>query len=154
MARRARHLWPLAALGMAAVGLGIVLAVQDDKPVGRLLTAAELARVAHKAGWRGEHLVEAVAVALAESGGRTNAQGYNRHKNGRISVDRGLWQINDAYWPGLPDAAAYDAAQNARFAFWIWSQHGWGKWSTWTKGLYKPYMPTATRAVAQLQGAA
>jgi len=58
-----------------------------------LLSAAQIAGYAQSAGFTGTGLVNAVAVALAESNGDTNA----RNVNAGGSVDRGVWQIN-GYW--------------------------------------------------------
>lgn len=92
---------------------------------GRRLTAAEIAWYAYQAGFRGEALATAVAVALAESGGWTGAH----NPNGEDS--RGLWQINVApnvrrnTWGDL-----FDPAANARAAFAV---SGGGKnFNPWT----------------------
>lgn len=68
-----------------------------------------------------ERTVTAVAVALAESGGRTAARNTNR--NG--STDTGLWQINSVHkWSG----DLTDPRENLRAAESVWSRQGWGAW--------------------------
>lgn len=65
----------------------------------RILSAKEIAEYAYEAGFRGQSLVTAVAVALAESSGRTGAFGPeqpNTPENRWMYLGgnpRGLWQI-------------------------------------------------------------
>src|SRR5688500_1335097 len=59
------------------------------------------------AGFDGENLVVAVAVAMAESRCDPSARGVNT--NG--SIDRGLWQINSIH-TDVSDACAFDAMCN------------------------------------------
>lgn len=79
---------------------------------GRKLTAREIAKYAYDAGFRGEALITAVAIAMAESGGFTGAH------NPEGEDSRGLWQINVApnvrpnKWGDLSDPVI-----NARAAF-------------------------------------
>lgn len=153
MGRRTGSVWPLIALAAGVVGLG-VWAAEVDKPPGRRLKALELARLAYGAGWRGEDLVQAVAVALAESGGITDQVGTNHHKDGSVTYDRGLWQINSRDFPELWNP--FDALANAVCAFKIWRKFGWVRWvSTWeSKGApYKKHMAAAQAAVNQLRAA-
>lgn len=60
----------------------------DNSP-GRTLSGLEAARIMYKAGFRGKHLVEAVALARRESGFRTNAHAVNSTES-----SYGLMQIN------------------------------------------------------------
>lgn len=92
---------------------------------GEKLTAEKIAAHAFAAGFRGEALVNAVAIALAESGGWTGAH------NPKGEDSRGLWQINVApnvranKWGDLSDPAV-----NARAAFEV---SGGGKnFNPWT----------------------
>lgn len=101
--------------------------------------------VGRAAGFTGDHLVTAVAVAMAESRCDPAATGHN---NGPPpSDDRGLWQINDYWHPEVSDACAYDAACNARAAYRI-SRGGddWTPWSTYNNGTYLSYMKQAADA--------
>lgn len=94
------------------------------------LTMRQIAGYAAAAGFRGEGLARAVAVAWAESSGRTDARNVNA--DSQHSVDRGLWQINSYWHREVSDAAADDPARAAAAAFRI-SAHGssWGQWATW-----------------------
>lgn len=119
------------------------------------MTPSEIADVAAAAGFSGDALVTAVAVALAESGGRPDAIGdRNRPHTGCTS--RGLWQINtcpgrDANDPirrgRTPDALA-DPATNAAAAFAI-SRRGtsWQPWTTYRTGAYRTHLPAARAAI-------
>src|SRR5690606_38269312 len=57
-------------------------------------TPKQIAQIARNAGFTGQSIVYAVAVCLAESGGRPNAI---NDKNTNGSIDRGLWQINSIH---------------------------------------------------------
>ena len=94
------------------------------------LSDAQLAQVCARAGFRGAALTNAVAVALAESGGDTQA--VNVNSDATRSRDRGLFQINSRWHPEVTDAAAFDPAANAAAAYRI-SAGGtdWSQWSTW-----------------------
>lgn len=94
------------------------------------LTPAQIADVAAGAGFTGTGLRDAVAVALAESGGNTAAVGVN--SDAWRSRDRGLWQINSHWHPEVSDAQAFNPASCAAAAFRI-SAGGtdWHQWATW-----------------------
>jgi hypothetical protein len=117
------------------------------------LSAEQIARHAYEAGFRGQGLTTAVAVALAESGGRTTA-----HNATPPDDSYGLWQINmlGALGPERrhqyhlkSDDALFDPATNARVANSISSDgHDFTPWSTYTNGAYKDHL-TAAREAAQ-----
>jgi hypothetical protein len=127
---------------------------------GGNLDPNQIAALAQQAGFQGQALVNAVAIALAESGGQprvindcSNTQDY--------SV--GLWQVNyyGSLMPGRsqqfgsPNALASDPASQARAAYAI---SGGGKsfnaWSTYTSGAYRANLATAQQAVANIGQAA
>src|SRR5437016_3461076 len=103
----------------------------------------QIARYAYDAGFRGDTLNTAVAVALAESHGRTGAIGDTTLQNATWGPSVGLWQIRSlnaghgtAAERSLRDAQANtDPATNARHAYAI-SGHGrnFHPWSTYTGG--------------------
>lgn len=88
-----------------------------------------------------------VAIALAESGGDTNAIG-GPNTNG--TKDYGLWQINDVH---KQEFAAYwsrwqDPTSNLAMAAALYQNRG-GKftdWSSYNYGRYAPFLPAAQRA--------
>lgn len=120
-------------------------------PTSQQLTPLQIAEVARGAGFKGEGLVVAVAVALAESSGIANRVGYNKDKY--RSIDRGLWQINSYWHKEYSDAQCFNAEECARAAYAISSGgSNWSPWTTYTTGVYSGYMPQARQGVAQLQG--
>lgn len=88
----------------------------------------------------------AVATALAESGGRTDARNVNRDS----STDRGLWQINSRWHPSVTASMADDPAAATAYAARISRNFSdMGAWYGYTNGGYKQHMPAATAAVGQ-----
>jgi hypothetical protein len=94
-------------------------------PSGKALSGAEVAKLMHKAGFRGEDLKTAVAVAWRES--HFNPRAYNPRNKDK---SYGLMQINMKGALG-PDRVKkfklnsyddlYDPATNARVAYELWS---------------------------------
>jgi hypothetical protein len=118
------------------------------------LSAREIAEYAYRAGFRGQALTTAVAVALAESGGNPGAKGDTTITNGTWGPSIGLWQIRslrDDYGTGRErDAKAnLNPATNARHA-WSISGHGttWTPWSAYTNGSYRQHLGVARTAAA------
>lgn len=119
------------------------------------LSAEQIARLVVRHTSDRALAAQAVAVALAESGGLTTARNENRDRNGRVtSTDRGLWQINDRWHPEVSDAAADNpttaTAHAARIA-------GGGfrnmtPWSAYKNGSYKRHLQAAEAAVAGVLG--
>jgi hypothetical protein len=88
----------------------------------------------------------AAAVAMAESGGRSNAT--NTNTDG--SIDRGLWQVNSVHG-GL---STTDPIANAKAAVKISSNgKNWSPWVTFKTGAYKKYLSPTTLANANLPNA-
>jgi len=109
------------------------------------LTADQIRGYASAAGFSGNDLNIAVAVALAESGGNTQA-----HNSTPPDDSYGLWQINMLGSMG-PDRRKrfglsknedlYDPATNARAAYGIFKSQGWSNgWTTYKSGKYKEFM--------------
>lgn len=120
-------------------------------PPARYLTPAEIAGAAALGGFRiGDELTNAVAIALAESGGNTNAL---NEKPPDLSY--GLWQIN-MYGDKGParrkqfnikdDRQLFDPSFNAMIAKKIRDGQGWEAWSTFKNGAYLKYMDQAKSA--------
>lgn len=100
---------------------------------------ARLIEAARRAGFTGQALATAVAVAMAESGGRENARGVN--SDSRRTVDRGPWQINSYWHREVPDAEAYNYDAAARHAFRIsGGGRNWSPWTTYKTGAYRRYI--------------
>jgi len=101
------------------------------------LSGPQLAQLAIQAGFPQSEAATAAAVALAESGGRTDA----------ISPtgDYGPWQINRLAHPDLFRQYIWNdpsGLQNAKMAFSVWSAAGgsWSPWSTYKSGRYKLFL--------------
>jgi|SRR5215475_17606 len=105
-----------------------------------ILDPVAIAAYASAAGFAGQDLTTAVALALAESGGDPNIIGHLG-----IGNDYGLWQINDHFHPefGPNFSALLDPQTNANAAFAIYSAAGstFQPWVTFTQGIYARYVP-------------
>ncbi|ANZ40868.1 lytic transglycosylase [Lentzea guizhouensis] len=118
------------------------------------LSPEQIAQHARAAGFEGQGLTIAIAVALAESNGDTRA-----HNSKPPDDSYGLWQINmlGAMGPerrrqhGLDsNRDLFDPAVNAKVANAI-SNDGksWTPWSTYTNGAYRKYLDIARRAARE-----
>ena len=100
------------------------------------------ANAAKQAGFVGEQLQIAVAVARAESGFDPNAANP-------ASSARGMWQIMlSAHQDKLVGKDWRDPYDNAAVAHMVWAAAGksWTPWVAYTSGAYKRYMPMAVAA--------
>ena len=112
------------------------------------LTPQQIAQYAYNAGFRGAALNQAVAVAIAESGG--NPAAYNPEaaagtKTG--SGSRGLWQIYGSAHPEFNNPSAFDPQVNANAAFKVFREAGnrFTPWSTFNQGLAIPRVDYASQ---------
>lgn len=116
-----------------------------------VLTDAQIAGAAKAAGFSGDALVKAVAIALAESSGDANAHNPRPPDN-----SYGLWQINmlgemgpdrrkqfglksneELFSPNVNAKAAYAISNGGK---------NFRPWSTYIFGNYLSYMPRARKA--------
>lgn len=93
-------------------------------------------------------IVVATSVAMAESGCAPGA--VNTNPNG--CRDRGLWQIDDCYWPQVSDSCAFNAQCNGNASWGLISGQGanWTPWTTYNSGAWENYVPSARNAISQL----
>lgn len=116
--------------------------------VAVLLSRREIERFAWKHfGDLGEaHVAAATAIALAESGGETDAVGDNYPRwqtaDSPFRWDRGLMQINSIH--GYDAADLMDPDFNMAAARSIYELQGWGAWTTWRWGLAQPFLEQPT----------
>src|SRR6266576_2522229 len=103
-----------------------------------MATDITIATVAKNAGFRGPEIATAVAVALAESGGRETA---TNTANANGSTDYGLWQINSIHTDDLKIGDWRNPADNAKMAFRVWTRQGWNGWNAYKNGRYKMFVP-------------
>ena len=108
------------------------------------LSDNEIASAAAAGGFSGLNQTIAVAVALAESGGRTTA--IANEPDGSHSY--GLWQINSVHTDVLRMGDWQDPNTNAKMAFRIFTENrGWTPWSTYNNLRYQMFMSRAQIAV-------
>ncbi len=108
-----------------------------------VLSDSQIAGLAKSAGFPPDQIATAVAVALAESGGKTDALN-TANRNG--TWDAGIWQVNSIH--GYSQTSLFDPGTNAAAAFKIWSAAGrrWTPWSVYNNGRYRTYIPRGTIA--------
>lgn len=116
---------------------------------GGTLDANAIAQYAAAAGFSGSDLVTAVAVALAESGG--NTQAYNPETAAGTPQGQGsfgLWQVYLKAHPEFQGWNLFDPTQNATAAFRVYSAgSSFRPWSTFKNGAYAKYVASAQGAV-------
>lgn len=106
------------------------------------LTPAQIAGYAKAAGFAGTQVVIMTAIALGESGGRTDITHKNNDAHG--STDYGLWQIND-YWNAdiLRSGDWRNPADNARMARAVFEKQGYQAWSVYKQRTYAKHLAEA-----------
>lgn len=107
---------------------------------------AAIAVAARKAGFSKKETAKAVAVALGESGGRSDA--IHHESNGSTSY--GLWQINTVHEDLLSSGSWQNPLDNARMAFAVWSRNGnsWRPWGAYNNNSYLLFVPRGITAAA------
>ena len=115
---------------------------------GQTLTPKQIAVWATQAGFTGNDVTTAVAVALAESGGRIDAT--NTNTNG--STDYGVWQINSIHADEFAKHPQWWSVENADMAHDIFVAAGnsWKPWTTYTSGAYNMYLAQASSAASSV----
>jgi hypothetical protein len=112
------------------------------------LSNADLQQLALGAGFTGDDIPIAAAVALAESGGNPKS-----HNSTPPDDSYGLWQINmlGAMGPArrkqfgiTSNEQLFDPSTNAKAAHTVWKGSGWKAWTTYTSGKYKDHMSADT----------
>lgn len=118
-----------------------------------VLTAEQVARLAFDAGFRGENLVIAVAVAKGESGFRSDALGDQSLRDQTWSNSVGLFQVRCLHAErgtgGVRDEVAnLDPAHNARSAWEISGRgaHNFRPWSVFTNNAYRTHLESVRPA--------
>jgi hypothetical protein len=117
---------------------------------GGYMDANQIAVYASSAGFSGDDLVTAIAVALAESSGNPNA--YNPEiaagtPSGKGSY--GLWQIYLKAHPEFEGRNLYDPQTNAIAAYSVYRGRGGNflPWSTFKNGAYMSHLDAAYDAL-------
>lgn len=94
------------------------------------LTDSQIAGYAYGAGFTAQEVPTMVAIALAESGGDTNAH----NPSGAEGLWQVMWQLHG--FTGNP----YDPATNASAARTVYKSQGYHAWTTFNTGVYKAFM--------------
>lgn len=118
------------------------------------LTFANLTQLATGAGFTGNDVNIAAAVALAESGGNPTS-----HNPKPPDDSYGLWQINmiGALGPArrkqfgiTSNTQLFDPSTNAHAAHVVWKGSGWHAWTTYTSDKYKDHLPSDAAATGSV----
>ena len=115
------------------------------------LSAAQIAVYAANAGWNGDDLATAIAIALAESAGNPQAIG-DASLEPTKGPSYGLWQIDigSKANPQYANDNLFDPQTNAYDAYEIYQTHGnsFSAWSTFSGGQYQAFLSAAQSAAA------
>jgi hypothetical protein len=129
---------------LLAIGLIVFAAYELFEGTIVTLQASDIATYAQNAGFAGNDLPVAIAIALAESSGNPFAIG-----DLQLGVSVGLWQINLKAHPEYSGVNLMDPQTNANAAYAIYRAAGmtFSPWSTFKSGAYQANLQTATNAV-------
>lgn len=111
-----------------------------------VLSPGQIYALARDAGFDRGRAITMTAIALAESGGDSDATNVN--KNG--SVDTGLWQINSIHGIG---GNLKDPRTNARAAKTVYDKQGYGAWVVFNNNTYQRHLGDALDASSKTEGA-
>ena len=136
------------------------------KQCGRVSTAVaprkgsvhidDVVRVCIDAGFKGENLVKAVAIAKAESSRGLPGEWYNpncRYATSR-EVSLGLFQINSMVHHQFDKEQLYDPSYNAEAAYALSGGRNFQPWSVYNDGKYRQFLSLARAAVSRVQSTA
>jgi hypothetical protein len=115
-----------------------------------ILTPQQIAQYAYNAGFRGRDLLVAVAVALRESGGNTNAYNPETAAGTRPGQgSRGLWQVYGTAHPWANNDTVLDPQANANAAYRVYKEAGgrFTPWSTWNNGSVLSLLPQLQKQI-------
>jgi hypothetical protein len=103
---------------------------------------------ARAAGFRGQDLITAVAIAGPESSYRNSARLVTGAED-----SRGMWQINTLAHPWARGLDLSNPNVAARAAYRVWRQAGgFGPWTAYTSGRYRDFLARARAAVGGSRG--
>lgn len=114
-----------------------------------VLTPTQIAGYLTAAGLSGSDVVTGTAIALAESGGNTQAHNSNAATGDdsygfmQINMLGALGPARRAKYGLSANEDLYDPATNARVAVAIFKDSGWAPWSSFKSGAYKTHLKDA-----------
>lgn len=117
-----------------------------------LLSTDQIVNLAESAGFQGSDLATAVAVALAESSGNTQAVNQNEPHG----ASYGLWQIYLYAHPSFdPNQLVNDPQYNANAAYQVYREAGssFRPWTTFNSGKYRGFLPGVEVTIAAMSPA-
>lgn len=114
------------------------------------LSMVQIAGYAKQAGFSGNALITAVAVAMAESSGNTNVE----NSIGCVGLFQIYGKIHRRSHPTWTNSWLKSPGNNAKAAY-ILSNGGknWKPWEAYSRGMHKRYLSSATAAVRSVGGA-
>jgi hypothetical protein len=137
-------------------GTAPVVTVEFDSAHPGRLTDQQIYSAVKMGGFKGSAIVTAIAIAKAESAGKSNARCYNVGRGcspvavpGVRSTDRGLFQINDKAHPNITASCADDPGCAAVAALKI-AHNGksFTAWSSYKSGSYRKFLSAAMKVAA------
>lgn len=152
------------AAGLTAVGVSNLLGNEELNSGGNYSAgtydAKKLTELAKSVGMPEDKIPTMVAIALGESGGKTDA-----HNPDASTGDNsyGLWQINMIGSLGEARRKEFgiksneelkDPTINAKAALSVLNSSGLASWTVYKEGRYKDFMPEAEKAYAEVKSAA
>jgi hypothetical protein len=115
------------------------------------LSAFQIAALAKEAGFPTSAIPTAVAIAFAESGGKTDIISKPNHDGSR---DMGLWQINNKAHADLLSRYSWsNPHDNAKMAYIIYHNRGnkFLDWTAFNSGSYRLYLNKGTAGAGNPQ---
>lgn len=116
------------------------------------LSPTAIAQLASDAGFSGQDLTTATAIALAESSGNPSA--YNPETAAGAPTGQGSYGLFQIFLTAHPEYSAsdlLDPSSNASAAYSVYSQAGgFSPWSTYISGAYQNFLSQAQAAVDSL----
>jgi hypothetical protein len=132
-----RHFIAYGALGFSVFLNGCKSTVRQEEEsevygqiAGRGMAEGEVRRVIRQAGFPAVTVNKIVCTAWYESKWHTHSVNRNKKKNGKVTIDYGLLQINSANWEwcGVGQTALADPLVNARCGLKLFKSQGMGAW--------------------------
>ena len=135
--------------------------LSEDVPIDGFTGADLAARVAWNAGFRGDDLVVAVAIAGAETQWNPDYSETGDGNPDKWGETVGMWKIrtllNSEEWSGLEAnrspsiiGGLENVQENANFAYSVWSVSGFNEWDSYLESTYIEYVAEAQTAIENM----
>jgi|JI9StandDraft_1071089.scaffolds.fasta_scaffold01073_12 hypothetical protein len=120
----------------------------------KFLPMIDVAEMVHRAGFRGERAVTALAVIWAESGGNqvaVNINVANPESKAYLSLDLGICQWNTYWHPRFKFPRHFDPLDSIKYMFYK-SDRGrsFSLWMAYTAGAHEKFLPYARQTFINL----